>query len=130
MRPQRRSAVDSAPCPCRTRLPGRIPDYQALGGPGKTTIYAKGKTGELKLFIDGAGRTMVDGDSGRALLGMPSWKTRSRTRGRRALEARRLHFEALVRLRFGLVRPTLRYSRTRSARQVVPSAVRGTSDGR
>jgi hypothetical protein len=52
-----------------------IPDYQALGGPGKTSIYQLGKSGALKLFVDGAGRTMVDGDSGRALLGIKETET-------------------------------------------------------
>ena len=65
---QRRQRQRALPLP--NAIAWTIPDYQALGGPGKTTIYTKGKTGELKLFIDGAGRRMVDGDSGRALLGI------------------------------------------------------------
>ena len=44
-----------------------IPDYQAMGGPGRTKIYELAKQGKLKL-VTIAGRTMVDGDSGRALL--------------------------------------------------------------
>ena len=47
-----------------------ISDFQALGGPGKTSIYHLAKSGALKLFKDGAGRTLVEGDSGRALLGI------------------------------------------------------------
>ena len=40
-----------------------------MGGPGRTKIYDLAKRGELKL-IDVAGRTMVDGASLRALLGV------------------------------------------------------------
>jgi hypothetical protein len=39
-----------------------------LGGPGKTKIYELANQGKLRLFKDGAGRTLVDGESGRALL--------------------------------------------------------------
>jgi hypothetical protein len=56
--------------PSPNALAWTILDYQAMGGPGKTTIYNLAKAGKLKLFEDGTGRTMVDGDSGRALLGM------------------------------------------------------------
>jgi hypothetical protein len=58
----------------RARAPARldafaftIPDFQALGGPGRTKIYALAKLGQLKL-VEVAGRTMVEGESGRALL--------------------------------------------------------------
>jgi hypothetical protein len=40
-----------------------------MGGPGRTKIYDLAKSGELKL-IRVAGRTMVDGDSLRTLLGI------------------------------------------------------------
>jgi len=60
---QRMRALPSPNAICWT-----IPDFQMLGGPGRTTIYEFGKTGKLKVFKDGAGRTMIDGDSGRALL--------------------------------------------------------------
>ncbi len=44
-----------------------IPDAQSLGAPGRTTIYDLAKAGKLRL-LKVAGRTMVDGDSLRALL--------------------------------------------------------------
>jgi hypothetical protein len=44
-----------------------IPDAQAMGAPGRTTIYNLAKQEKLKL-LRVAGRTMVDGDSLRALL--------------------------------------------------------------
>jgi hypothetical protein len=47
-----------------------IRGFQALGGPGKTKVYELGKAGVLKVFKDGAGRTMIEGNSGRALLGL------------------------------------------------------------
>jgi hypothetical protein len=47
-----------------------IADYQALGGPGKTSIYQLAEQGKLKLFKDECGRTMIEGNSGRALLGI------------------------------------------------------------
>jgi hypothetical protein len=65
---QKRQRLRALPLP--NAIAWTIADYQALGGPGKTSIYELGKTGGLKLFKDGAGRTMVDGDSGRALLGV------------------------------------------------------------
>jgi hypothetical protein len=44
-----------------------ITDAQKMGAPGKSKIYELAASGRLKLFnIDG--RTMVDGDSLRALL--------------------------------------------------------------
>ncbi len=46
-----------------------IPDAQAMGGPGRTKIYELAKGGKLKL-VRVAGRTMVDGASLRALLGI------------------------------------------------------------
>jgi hypothetical protein len=62
----KRQRLRSLPSP--DAIAWTIRDYQAMGGPGRTTIYHKGKTGELKLFTDKTGRRMVDGDSGRALL--------------------------------------------------------------
>jgi hypothetical protein len=46
-----------------------IEDAQSIGAPGRTKIYALAKTGKLRL-IRVAGRTMVDGNSLRALLGV------------------------------------------------------------
>jgi hypothetical protein len=46
-----------------------------MGGPGRTKIYDLAKRGELKL-IDVAGRTIVDGASLRALLGVAAWITK------------------------------------------------------
>ena len=45
-----------------------IGDAQAMGAPGRTTIYALAKQGRLRLIKVG-GRTLVDGASLRALLG-------------------------------------------------------------
>jgi len=45
--------------------------YQALGGPGKTSVYELGKKGVLELFKDPLGRTLITGKSGRAFLGIP-----------------------------------------------------------
>lgn len=44
-----------------------IKDAQAMGAPGRTTIYKLAKRGELRL-LHVAGRTLVAGDSLRALL--------------------------------------------------------------
>jgi hypothetical protein len=46
-----------------------IPDAQSMGAPCKTKIYELVKNGELKMLCVG-GRTMVSGDSLRALLGV------------------------------------------------------------
>ena len=48
-----------------------IGDAQAMGAPGRTTIYKMEQSGELKL-LRVAGRTLVDGDSLRRLLGASS----------------------------------------------------------
>ena len=45
-----------------------VEGFQALGGPGKTKIYELGKAGVLTLFKDAIGRTLINGDSGRAYL--------------------------------------------------------------
>jgi hypothetical protein len=50
-----------------------IPDFQSMGGPGKTSLYNEDKrrkeNGEKRLlFKDAFGRTKVDGDMGRELL--------------------------------------------------------------
>jgi hypothetical protein len=45
-----------------------IEGFQALGGPGKTSVYELGKAGKLKLYKDPIGRTLIDGDSGREYL--------------------------------------------------------------
>jgi hypothetical protein len=52
-----------------------IPDYESLGGAAKTSLYAEDKrrreNGEKRLLTkDAFGRTLVDGDEGRALLGV------------------------------------------------------------
>jgi hypothetical protein len=46
-----------------------IEDAQAMGAPGRTKIYELAKGGRLKL-LHVAGRTLVDGASLRALLGV------------------------------------------------------------
>jgi hypothetical protein len=45
-----------------------IPGFQALGGPGKTSVYELGKRGVLKIFHDPLGRTLIEGESARAFL--------------------------------------------------------------
>jgi hypothetical protein len=57
------------PAPSPNAFAFTIEDAQAMGGPGRTKIYDLAKRGELKM-IDVAGRTMVDGASLRALLGV------------------------------------------------------------
>jgi hypothetical protein len=57
------------PAPSPNAFAFTIEDAQAMGGPGRTKIYDLAKRGELKL-IDVGGRTMVDGDSLRSLLGV------------------------------------------------------------
>jgi hypothetical protein len=57
------------PAPSPNAFAFTIEDAQAMGGPGRTKIYDLAKRGELKL-ISVAGRTMVDGASLRALLGV------------------------------------------------------------
>ncbi len=44
-----------------------IPDAQAMGAPGTTTIYSLFKSGKLKK-VRVCGRTLIEGDSLRALL--------------------------------------------------------------
>ena len=46
-----------------------LADAKLMGGPGRTKIYDLAKRGELKLIRVG-GRTKVDGDSLRSLLGV------------------------------------------------------------
>lgn len=57
------------PAPSQNAFAYTVEDAQAMGGPGRTKIYDLAKRGELKL-INVAGRTMVDGASLRALLGV------------------------------------------------------------
>jgi hypothetical protein len=52
-----------------------IRGFQLLGGPGKSKVYELAKTGALTLFKDAAGRTMITGKSGRALLGIEEENT-------------------------------------------------------
>jgi hypothetical protein len=47
-----------------------IAGYQSVGGCGRTKVYEMAKQGLLKLFKAPDGRTLIDGDSGRALLGV------------------------------------------------------------
>jgi hypothetical protein len=54
--------------PSRDAIAFTISDYQALGGPGRTSIYNLAKAGKLKTFVDRFGRRMIDGDSGREML--------------------------------------------------------------
>jgi len=54
--------------PSRNAFAFTIADAQTMGAPGKTKIYQLAESGRLKLFnVDG--RTMISGDSLRALLG-------------------------------------------------------------
>ena len=55
--------------PARNAFAYTIEDGQAMGLPGKTTIYELVKTGRLK-FIHVEGRTLITGESLRALLGV------------------------------------------------------------
>jgi hypothetical protein len=57
------------PAPVKNAYAFTIADAQAMGGPGRTKIYDLAKVGKLKL-LRVAGRTMVDGASLRALLGI------------------------------------------------------------
>jgi hypothetical protein len=57
------------PSPSPNAFAFTIADAQSMGGPGKTKIYEMAKSGELKM-IRVAGRTLIDGDSLRALLGV------------------------------------------------------------
>ena len=54
--------------PARNAFAFTIEDGQAMGLPGRTTIYEMEKAGLLK-FIRVGGRTMITGDSLRAVLG-------------------------------------------------------------
>jgi hypothetical protein len=62
--PKRRRAR-AAPSP--NAMAFTLEDAQAMGAPGRTKIYALAKQHKLKL-LKVAGRTMVDGQSLRALL--------------------------------------------------------------
>jgi hypothetical protein len=66
---EKRTRSRARPAPSPNPFAFTIEDAQAMGGPGRTKIYDLAKRGELKL-IDVAGRTMVDGASLRALLGV------------------------------------------------------------
>jgi len=55
--------------PAQNAFAFTIEDAQAMGAPGRTTIYALAKVGRLNLIrVDG--RTLITGDSLRALLGV------------------------------------------------------------
>ena len=64
---EERRRARSAPSP--NAFAYTLEDARLMGGPGRTTIYELAKRGELKLIYVG-GRTKVDGDSLRALLGV------------------------------------------------------------
>lgn len=57
------------PAPSPTAFAYTLEDAEAMGGPRRTKIYELAKRGELKLIYVG-GRTKVDGDSLRRLLGV------------------------------------------------------------
>ena len=63
--PKRRQRLRPPPDP--RAFAYTLQDAQALGAPGRTTIYLLFKSGRLKR-VDAGGRTMVEGDSLRALL--------------------------------------------------------------
>ena len=46
--------------------------FQSLGGPGKSSVYELAKACKLILFKDPIGRTLIDGNSARAYLGIPA----------------------------------------------------------
>ena len=60
---QRRRAAAS-----RDAFAFTMKDAQSLGAPGRTSLYKLAAAGKLKM-LKVAGRTMIDGDSLRALLG-------------------------------------------------------------
>jgi len=57
------------PAPSPNAFAFTLEDAQAMGAPGRTKIYDLANSGELKM-IKVAGRTLIDGDSLRALLGV------------------------------------------------------------
>lgn len=63
----RKSRERARPVPNPNALAFTIPDAQALGAPGTTTVYALFKSGALRKIKVGA-RTMIEGDSLRRLL--------------------------------------------------------------
>lgn len=70
-----RARARAAPHPMA--LAFTIGDAQAMGAPGRTTIYKMAARGDLRLLRVG-GRTLVDGDSLRALLQVPAPAAKSR----------------------------------------------------
>ena len=55
------------PAPRPDALAFRVDDVPLMGGPGRTKTYELAKAGKLRL-VRVAGRTLIDGDSLRALL--------------------------------------------------------------
>lgn len=55
------------PAPLPDALAFRVDEVRLMGGPARTTVYQLAKEGRLRL-VRVAGRTLVDGDSLRALL--------------------------------------------------------------
>ena len=64
---EKRRRISRRPAPNPNAFAFTIRDAQAMGGPGRTKTYMLAKCGQLKLIKVG-GRTMVDGDSLRALI--------------------------------------------------------------
>jgi hypothetical protein len=60
-----RRTVDLSPLP--NALAFRVNEVKRMGGPGRTKTYELAAQGKLRL-VKVAGRTLVDGDSLRALL--------------------------------------------------------------
>ena len=66
-KPPKRNRLRAAPS--RQAFAYTVEDAQSMGAPGRTKLYELEARGQLK-FIRVAGRTLVDGDSLRALLGV------------------------------------------------------------
>ncbi|MGH6986764.1 MAG: hypothetical protein ACRED9_08005 [Caulobacteraceae bacterium] len=66
-KPQEPAPRRERPAPLPHALAYRIDEVQQMGGPGRTTTYRLAAEGKLVL-IRVAGRTLVEGDSLRALL--------------------------------------------------------------
>lgn len=65
----RKGRQRARPAPSPHAFAFTIADAQAMGGPGRTQLYLLAKRGELRM-LKVAGRTLIDGDSLRALLGV------------------------------------------------------------
>ena len=65
--PNRQSKSHALSAPLPNALAYRVDEVPLMGGPRRTTLYELAASGHLKLVKVG-GRTLVDGDSLRALL--------------------------------------------------------------